>query len=344
MGSKDGALGASAFGGASTTAVSVADILADPAGFLNQQVDLSGRLVETFPSGESLFDDGTGRMPMDFQAVGAAPELEVPLVVAGTVTPSVVGGFAVKISVISWQPAPSFDCDVLTEARARFTEPGYSFGNVVGLFLLYQGVPPGEKVLEITWDEHNASGDVEVLDIGQGNPTGDGLYEMDGVVSHEYDGVTGEATKSVRAVLRIVGREGGCARVRDVSVTPGEGPGSAGGGTLQVTIDEGSPIPSASVFAVRSKVTNPTFEDVRVALLFRTPEQSRLAEAAGEGCRALNNDFVVCEVDVPAQEKLTRVVRYQAPTVTANFSMGGAVGFVMGDFAPAVKYKITVTP
>ena len=339
---------ASSFGGVAFTALNdlttVAEILGNPDAFLGQVVQLQGSLTEQFESGELLFTDATGSMPADFSASSPPPGLNTPILVNGTVAAGLVGGFAVKIVVTSWEMLPSFNCDDIIEVRARFSDPGFALGNVVGLFLSYRGVPAGEKVLEMNWDQHNPSGSVEEFALGEGRPREDGLFDLEGIVSHEYADVRGTEQKQVRAVLRIEGREGGCSRVRDVTVTPGSGPGFAGGGTLQVSIDEGDTIDSGTTFAIRAKVSNPTSANVDVEVLFETPDRSSIREASGPGCKILDGELVECLISLKGGEGVTRVVRYRAPTVSKAVQISGAVGLVSGDFAPVVPYRITVTP
>ncbi len=328
----------------SSNGTTVAEILANPSGFLGQTVELQGKVTEQFPTGELLFTDVTGSMPADFSPAGSAPELNVSIVLNGTVAAGLVGGFSVKISVQTWTTAPSFTCEDIVEVRARFTDPGYTFGNVAGLFLTYSGVPAGEKILKVFWDINNPSGAVEEVSVGEGEPMEDGLFYLEGVVSHEYSDVQGTEEKQVRAELSILGREGACARVRDVTLTAGSGPGWAGGGTLEVTIDEGTTIESGSTFAVRAKIENPTTQPVDVHLLFDTPDKSSIVEASGDGCQILDSDMVDCTISLQGAEKVTRVVRYEAPVVSAPIQIAGAAGLVTGDFAPVVKYRITVEP
>jgi hypothetical protein len=255
-----------------------------------------------------------------------------------------VGGFSVKIAVQSWDAAPPFNCEDVVDANARFTDPGYTFGNVAGLFLRYEGVPPGVKELTVYWDVQNPSGAVESAVVGEGTPSGDGLYDLEGIVSHEYPDVKGTEDKQVRAELSILGREGSCARVRDITLTPGSGPGWAGGGTIEVSIDEGTTIPSGSTFAVRAKISNPLTQGVDVHVLFQTPDKSTIVEASGEGCRIIDADGVDCAVKLSGGERITRVVRYEAPLVASPVSISGSAGLVTGEFAPVVTYRITVEP
>jgi hypothetical protein len=260
------------------------------------------------------------------------------------VAAGLVAGFSVKIAVQSWTAAPGFSCEDVVDVNARFTDPGYTFGNVAGLFLSYSGVPPGVKALTVYWDVDNPAGAVESRVVGEGAPNGEGLFDLEGIVSHEYTGVKATEEKKVRAELSIQGREGSCARVRDITLTAGSGPGWAGGGTIEVSIDEGTTIESGSTFAVRVKVSNPLLEPVDVHVLFRTPDKSSIVEASGDGCRIVNDDAVDCAVSLAAEERITRVVHYEAPAVDAPTEISGASALVTGDFAPVVSYRITVEP
>jgi hypothetical protein len=328
----------------STALTTVAEILANPSGFLGQSVELQGSATERFPTGELLFTDATGSMPADFSTAGSGPELNAPISLLGTVAAGIVGGFSVEIAVQSWTSAPPFNCEEIVDARARFTDPGYTFGNVAGLYLAYIGVPPGVKELTVYWDVENPSGAVESAILGEGTATEDGLFDLEGIVSHEYPDVKGTEDKKVRAELSILGREGSCARVRDITLTPGSGPGWAGGGTIEVSIDEGTTIASGSTFAVRAKISNPLTQPVDVHVLFKTPDESSIVEASGAGCRTLNADAVDCAVSLAEGERITRVVRYQAPAVATPLEIEGSAGFVTGGFTPAVTYRITVEP
>jgi hypothetical protein len=329
--------------GASVPAT-VAEILANPSAFLGQTVELQGSATEAFPTGELLFRDATGSMPADFSAAGSAPDLNAPISMSGTVAAALVAGFSVKITVLSWTAAPAFSCEDVVDADARFTDPGYTFGNVAGLFLSYDGVPPGVKKLTVFWDVENPAGAVQSRVVGEGTPTAEGLFDLEGIVSHEYPDVKGTEEKKVRAELSIQGREGSCARVRDITLTAGSGPGYAGGGTISVSIDEGTTIESGSTFAVRVKISNPLLEPVDVHVLFKTPDKSSIVDASGDGCRILDEDGVDCEVSLAAEERITRVVRYEAPVVGEATQIAGAAALVTGDFAPVVSYRITVEP
>ncbi len=336
-----GPMGLSTGDTAATT--TVGEILGNPSGFIGQEVQLQGSTVQQLNEVEFLFTDGTGQLPANFAAVGSLPALNEPILLVGRVT----GGddrFAAEIAVSSWSAPSAFSCDVLTDVRARFSDPGFSFGNVVGLFLAYRGMPPGEKVLELTWDLHNANGVVEEVSLGQGNPQGDGTFELEGVVAHEYAGQSKTETKQVRANLKIVGREGVCSRVRDVTVSVGEGPGFAGGGTISVTVDQ-EKITSAMEFSVRAKVEHKGTSVADVAILFETPEKTKLLTQTGDRCERLSKELVQCVIlGLQPGEKETRVVEYQAPTVSKPTDIFGSVALVSGNFSPIATYKFTVQP
>jgi hypothetical protein len=269
--------------------------------------------------------------------------LEVAIGVTGTVAGG-VPDFPATIQVSSWEVLPPFSCEDIEEIRARFSDPGFAFGNVVGLYLSYRGAPPGDKILKMTWDEHNAAGVVEEAEIGPGDPIGEGLFFLEGMVTHEYDHVNSTETKTVRANLRIVGRDGSCSRVRDVTVSPGSGPGFGGGGTISVSIDE-DPVTSGSEFSVRPKVDNKSTLVADISILFETPEKSTIVLADGIGCTILDEEFVECIIeDFEPGDRQTRVVKYRAPTVVTPTDINGAVALISGDLQPVVKYRITVQP
>ena len=273
---------------AATGITTVAEILADPDGFRRQDVQLQGSLNAELGEGEFMFTDGTGQIPADFSAAGPTPPLNTDLRVFGTV---VNGGatFAAKIEVAAWDDLKSFNCEILDDARARTSDPGFELGNVVGLFLSYKGVPPGNKMLEIDWGEGASKN--EMFELGQGEPEGNGLFRLEGVVTHEYDNVNSTQTKKTRTTLTIEGLKGQCARVRDVTVSPGSGPDSAGGGSLRVTVD--NPVFSESNFEVRATVKNLVSETISVELVYLTPTDSGLdSRKLPPECEVIDTDLV----------------------------------------------------
>lgn len=334
----------SPLGSASATAITtVGEILADPEAFLRQDVQLQGKLNTELGGGEFMFTDGTGQIPTDFSTAGPSPPLSTKIRVFGTV---VNGGatFAAKVDVASWDNLTSFNCDTLGDARARTSDPGFELGNIVGLFLTYAGVPPGNKILEIDWDEGNAKRDVQMAELGQGEPDGNGLYRLEGVVTHEYENVNSSQTKKVRATLTIEGLKGQCARVRDVKVSPGSGPDSAAGGSLRVIVD--NPVLSGSEFEVRATVENLVSAPIEVALVYLTPTDSWFDPGKlSPECEVLDSDLVGCRIGaIPPGEGLSKVITYTAPQTPEARDIKGKVALVVGELAPIASYSTTVVP
>ena len=188
----------------------VADVLANPGGFPDQALQLNGSLVRQQGPTSFLFADSTGQIPMVFNPTMTLPPLEVPIRVMGVVNPT-TAEFPAEILVTSWFLVSPFDCEEIVEVRARFSDPGFVLGNIVGLFLSYRGVPAGEKSVTIDWGD----GTSDEASVGEGDPADSGLYDLEGVATHEYVDVRGTETKQARATLSIAGVEGGCARVRE---------------------------------------------------------------------------------------------------------------------------------
>ena len=342
LANSDGVHMPSPFGSTAANAITtVGEILADPDSFLRQDVQLQGSLNGDLGGGEFIFTDGTGQIPADFSAAGPTPLLNTDIRVFGKV---VNGGptFVAKVEVAAWDDLTSFNCDTLDDARARTSDPGFELGNVVGLFLSYKGVPPGHKVLEIDWGEGASA--IETFELGQGDPEGNGLFRLEGVVTHEYDNVNSTQTKKVRATLTIEGLKGQCARVRDVKVSPGSGPDSAGGGSLRVTVD--NPVFSQSDFEVRATVKNLVSETISVELVYLTPTDSGLdSRKLPPECEVIDKDLVECTIGaIPPGEGLSKVITYFAPQTSKARQISGKVALVVGEFAPIASYSTTVEP
>jgi hypothetical protein len=142
-------MGLAAAGPSSTTQfTSVGQILNNPGGFIGQEVQLQGRATEQIDNVRFLFTDGTGEIRIQFEPAGPFPPLDVGIQVVGTAA-SGTGGIAVKIDVSSFETLPAFSRDDVLEVRGRFTDPGYRFGDVVGYYLAFKGVPPGEKYTRV---------------------------------------------------------------------------------------------------------------------------------------------------------------------------------------------------
>jgi len=320
--------------------VTIGEIIDDFETLHRTDVTIQGRVTEQLPNGDYLITDGTGSIPGDFSET-PPPPLNTQIRIIGRV---LNGGanFPAKLDVDYWDDLKKFNCDILTDARLRFTDPGFSLGSIVGAFLKYSGVPPGDKVLEMIWDDGNPKGDVDTFDLGQGQPQGDGTFLLEGVITHEYKNVTKTEKKKVRANLTIEGVDGRCSRVRDVTVSPGDGPDSAANGSLRVTVD--NPVASGKAFEVRGTVKNLVTAPISVDLLFRTPTDSKIdTKTLPPGCEALSGDIVECVIgSIPPDDGLSKVVTYIAPTVSQDRDLKGSVTLVAGEFAPVVNYVTTV--
>jgi uncharacterized protein YdeI (BOF family) len=319
------------------SATTVAAILANPSGFVGSEVRLLGTLVQTLSDRSFLFTDGTGAIPADFDPAASLPPLNETIEITGTVTPG-TGDFAARINVLSWNAQPTFSCDEVVEVRARFSDPGFVAGDIVGLYLAYLGAPAGQKTLEVDWGD----GEVDRARIGEGSPNGEGLFDLDGVVGHEYVSIKGTEEKSVRADLFIEGREGSCSRVRTVTVSPGSGPGFAAGGNLRLTFDD--PVRSGGFFAVSATVSNPTGHPIEVNLVFTTPDRSTI-RALGSECQKVSEAVAQCRIEgIGANGSGGTFVQYDVPQVTAPTLIRGSVTLVSRDFSPVANYSTTVQP
>ena len=181
-----------------TDGPTVEEILQNPQAFFGQQVELQGELTQPLGPSSFLFNDGTGSIPADFTPQTPTPGLNEPIVIRGQVV-AATGDFAARVTVLMWEEAPAFSCDDIQEIRARFTDPGFVAGDVVGYYLAYRGTPAGEKVLDMDWGD----GNTESFEVGEGRARGDGLFDLEGVVAHEYS-VSSQQTFKVRATLRII--------------------------------------------------------------------------------------------------------------------------------------------
>ena len=314
----------------------IAEIIEDFDNLRKTEVTIQGRVTEQLANGDYLITDGTGSIPGDFSDT-PPPPLSTQIRIIGQV---INGGaaFPAKIDVSYWDDLKNFNCDILTDARLRFTDPGFSLGNIVGAYLKYSGVPAGEKVLEMIWDDGNPNGDVEIFLVGQGQPQGDGTFLLEGIITYEYKHITTTERKKVRANLTIEGVDGRCSRVRDVTVSPGDGPDSAASGSLRVTVD--TPVDSGKAFEVRATVKNLVTATISVDLLFRTPTDSTYnAQTLAPECKGISGDLIECTIgNIPPGEGLSKVVTYEAPEVSKDREIKGSVTMVVGELAPIVNY------
>ena len=115
-----------------------------------------------------------------------------------------------------------FNCSPLQERNLRFSDPGFQEFDYVGFFYNYVGAPPGDKKLQIFWDEENEPTQSSYVHLGTGEVNRDdaNLFDLSGVVEHVYKNIDEPTQKRVRVNLIVEGLTGNCATVRRVTVTP----------------------------------------------------------------------------------------------------------------------------
>ncbi len=107
-----------------------------------------------------------------------------------------------------------FDCNHVETVRARFSDPGYSEDDQVGLYVYFSGLPKGPKRLRIWWDYENDGihfRDYRFLDE---------LTEIEEVYEHRYPDLREPTEMLVRVELIRDGLTGNCPRNRRVVVSP----------------------------------------------------------------------------------------------------------------------------
>ncbi len=131
-----------------------------------------------------------------------------------------------KTALASAQVAEEFNCENLEDANVRFSAPGYVEANRAGLFVKYEGVPPGEKLLRVWWDYENDPTRYQDVRQGQGEPRRDdpNLFDIETLVEHVYAPVTAPVTLLVRAELIVIGKTGNCPRNRSITLEPASPP------------------------------------------------------------------------------------------------------------------------
>ena len=146
---------------------------------------------------------------------------------ASTVTPS---GSATSPTAAA--PAPDlegFTCDNLQDVRVRFNDPGFVRRNEVALYAAFLGAPPGDKFLRIYWDYANKPDKMQVVDTQEGEVQRDNdeLFDVEEIVEHTYDGLSGQTERTVRVeLIHEVGNTRLCARNRNITVRPPAAPES----------------------------------------------------------------------------------------------------------------------
>ena len=125
-----------------------------------------------------------------------------------------------------------FTCESLEEVRVRFGDPGFIRGNEVALYAAFLGAPPGDKFLRIYWDHANKPAEFQIVDTQQGEVRRDNdeLFDIEKIVEHSYEGLSGQTERTVR--VELIHEEGNtrlCARNREITVSPPSGRTGGGG-------------------------------------------------------------------------------------------------------------------
>jgi hypothetical protein len=135
---------------------------------------------------------------------------------------------AVANSAGSWALAEEeFNCTNVREVHVRFSDPGFSEDNVVGLFVSYAGVPDTKMTLRVWWDYEGAPDEYEDVPFDDDDVLRDGDFvNIEKVIEHTYLDVNASTTRKVRVELLLADQTGNCARVREVALNP---PATSGG-------------------------------------------------------------------------------------------------------------------
>jgi hypothetical protein len=140
------------------------------------------------------------------------------------------GERALGLATTLSQSGEEFDCTRIEDVAVRFSDPGFVQGNRAGLYVKYEGAPPGEKLLRIWWNREKDPTIFEDHRLGEGEPQKDGLFDLEKLLVHVYPNVFSGVTVLVRAELILIGQTGNCARNRsltlEATVPPEETPPS----------------------------------------------------------------------------------------------------------------------
>jgi hypothetical protein len=127
-----------------------------------------------------------------------------------------------------------FDCTHLESVRVRFSDPGYSEDDRVGLYVYFADLMEGPKRLRIWWDYENDG------DHFQDYRFSDEATEIEEVYEHRYLGLREPTEMLVRVELIRDGLTGNCPRNRRILVSPPAGAsGSAGPATRTAQVGPG---------------------------------------------------------------------------------------------------------
>ena len=132
----------------------------------------------------------------------------------------------------SWasQADDEFSCNNVGEVHARFSDPGFSEDNVVGLFVSFAGVSDTKMTLRVWWDYEGAPDKYEDVPFDDDDVVRDGDFvNVEKVIEHTYLDVNAPTTRKVRVELLLADQTGNCARVREVALNPPSTSGGSGG-------------------------------------------------------------------------------------------------------------------
>ena len=101
-----------------------------------------------------------------------------------------------------------FSCQQVGEVKFRFSDPGFISGTGVGGLVLLEGLPAGNKVIQLTWDNGANGNQFNTFHIGE-------VESYQNVFEHSY---SSSGNYEVKLEVSIKGTAGSCVRVREVSV------------------------------------------------------------------------------------------------------------------------------
>jgi hypothetical protein len=124
-----------------------------------------------------------------------------------------------------------FDCTHLETAHVRFSSPGYVEENRAGLYVHYEAIPAGEKLLRVWWDNENDPTNYQDVSLGEGELRDDQRFDIERLVEHAYAPVPEPVNLLVRTELILMGKTGNCPRNRRITLEPNRTPPVDDGGS-----------------------------------------------------------------------------------------------------------------
>lgn len=112
-----------------------------------------------------------------------------------------------QLALLDGAQTQVFDCSTLADANVRFSSPGYIHGNEVRLFVMYEGLPIGDKKLQVWWDEEDDPTHSQRISLGEGDPMNENhtRFMIRDTFDHVYRGVTEDEKRRVRVRLSVEG-------------------------------------------------------------------------------------------------------------------------------------------